>query len=124
MENSKTILVIEDEVSLNNALSMILEKNQFTVLKAKNGQEGLAIALSKHPDLILLDLLMPVMDGMTMLKELRKDNWGSMVPVFILTNDGDVDKATEAVTAGAYAYLIKSNWNLTDVVAKIKEKLS
>jgi DNA-binding response OmpR family regulator len=124
MENKKTILVVEDEVSLNNVITTMLSKAEFNVLNALNGKEGLEKALKEHPDLILLDLLMPIMDGMTMLTKLKQDTWGQTVPVFILTNHGDVEKATQAIQAGAYAYFIKSNWHLSDVVEKIKTKLA
>ena len=119
----KSILVVEDEPSLCNALCKMLIKANFEVNRATDGREGLDLALKNHPDLILLDLMMPVMDGITMLGELKKDKWGKDALVFVLTNSDDVYKATEAVTAGAYAYFIKSNWELSDVVDKIKEKL-
>jgi DNA-binding response OmpR family regulator len=115
---------VEDEVSLNKAITTILNNSGFSVLNAFNGKEGLEKALQLHPDLILLDLLMPIMDGMTMLSKLKKDQWGQTVPVFILTNHGDVEKATQAIQVGAYAYFIKANWHLSDVVKKIKAKLA
>ena len=69
----KKILIVEDEAPLRNAISDILSFEGFTVFQAKNGQEGLDAALLEHPDLILLDLMMPVMDGLTMLEKLRQD---------------------------------------------------
>lgn len=121
----KTVLIVEDEVSLRKVLTDALQKQNFSVLDAGNGKEGVIQALQKHPDLILLDLLMPVMDGMKALKELRKDIWGSKVPVIILTNLSATDEKVvqDMVTTRPLFYLIKSDWKLQDVVAKIKEVL-
>jgi DNA-binding response OmpR family regulator len=123
MENHKKILVVEDDLALNKALSTILRKSGFDVLNAENGQVGLDMALKENPDLILLDLLMPIMDGISMLQELRKDTVGKTIPVFILTNSDDTEKVNEAFGAGAYAYFVKLNWRLSDVVKKVKDKL-
>lgn len=71
-----TILIVEDDVPELNALRDKFTHEGFSILEAKNGEEGLATALREHPDLILLDIIMPVMDGMTMLVNLRKDPWG------------------------------------------------
>ncbi len=73
---TKKILVVEDDVPELNALRDKFTREGFSILTAKNGEEGLAIALREHPDLILLDIIMPVMDGITMLVKLREDSWG------------------------------------------------
>lgn len=125
MENKKILVVevIEDETSLRNALHDKLSEEGFSVLGAKNGKEGLEMALKEHPDLILLDVVMPVMDGLTMLDKLRHDEWGTEVPVILLTNLPD--KEDEAIRSpfGSLDYIIKSDWKLEDVVKKIREKL-
>mgnify|MGYP001559852829 CR=1 FL=1 len=122
----KTILIVEDELSLRNALCDKLTHEGFAVLEAKNGKEGLEVALREHPDLILLDLVMPKMDGMTMMKKLRGENeWSKTVPVIILTNlAGDNDQLLQDIneTEPSY-YIVKSNWKIEDVVAKIQERL-
>lgn len=123
MENKK-ILIIEDEKPLRSALHDKLSREGFSViLEAQNGKDGLEIALREHPDMILLDIVMPVMDGMTMLRELRKDAWGKDVKVIILTNLSDNEKVGEAVSGGAYDYLVKTDWRLEDVISKIRERL-
>src|SRR3989304_9443406 len=86
MKTPKTILIIEDEKSLRDAIVDILRLKNFLSLEAKNGREGVELALSKHPDLILLDIIMPEMDGITALKKIREDAWGKKVPIIILTN--------------------------------------
>lgn len=123
--SQKTILVVEDEKSLCEAIVDILHLKNFLSLEAKDGQEGVELALSKHPDLILLDLLMPVMDGMTALKKIREDDWGKKVPVVILTNLSATNEqlVEDMVTHKPMHYLIKSDWKLHDVVKKIEEIL-
>ncbi|HSE35281.1 MAG TPA: response regulator [Candidatus Paceibacterota bacterium] len=122
--SSKKVLIVEDEAPLRNAVSDILSFEGFQVFQAKNGQEGLDIALAEHPDLILLDLMMPVMDGLTMLEKLREDKeWGKSASVILLTNINDPDKVAQATEAGSYDFLVKSDWNIEDVVRKIKTRL-
>lgn len=121
---SKKILIIDDETDLLQVLTDTLTSEGFSVLGAKNGEEGLALALKEHPDLILLDIIMPVMDGMTMLYELRKDPWGNSVPVILLTNLSDAERVAEALRLRVYDFLVKSDWKLKDLVTKIKEKFS
>ena len=117
------ILIIEDEPSLRGALVDKLSREGFCCLEAKNGLEGLDAALKEHPDLILLDIIMPVMDGMTMLEELRKNPWGKNVPVILLTNLSEVEKVAQSLHHGVYDYLVKSDWKLEDIAKKIKTKL-
>jgi len=124
MENKKKILVVEDEMSLRNALRDKLGLEGFIVLEAKNGEEGLDVALRDHPDLILLDIIMPKMDGLTMLKKLREDVWGKNTKVILLTNLNDNEKVSEALLQGSYDYLVKSDWKIEDVVAKVRARLS
>ncbi|OGY72538.1 MAG: hypothetical protein A3E05_00230 [Candidatus Jacksonbacteria bacterium RIFCSPHIGHO2_12_FULL_44_12] len=123
MENKKTILIIEDERSLREALRDKLTREGFSTLEAKNGEEGLDVALREHPELILLDIVMPVMDGMTMLKQLRENAWGKNVKIIILTNLSDIEKIADSVKNEVYDYLVKTDWKLEDVVTKVRERL-
>ncbi len=99
----------------------IMEK--FEVLQAPDGKIGLEEALRSHPDLILLDIIMPIMDGMTMLAKLRQDSWGKNVSVILLTNLSDESKVAEGLKHGVYDYLVKADWNIGDVVKKVKARL-
>lgn len=119
----KKILIIEDEASLMKALIDKFNKIGVEILIARNGEEGLAVALADHPDLILLDIVMPRMDGITLLKILRKDKWGSKVPVILLTNLSDAEKIVEAKDRGVSDYLVKSDWRIEDVAEVVKKKL-
>ena len=125
MKTQKTILIVEDEKILRDAVTEILRLKNFLPLGAKNGKEGVELALSKHPDLILLDLIMPAMDGMTALKKIRKNAWGKKVPIIILTNLSATKEQSvdDAATDTSTQYLIKSDWKLYDIVKKIERVL-
>jgi DNA-binding response OmpR family regulator len=119
----KIILIVEDEKPLSGVLANKLMKEGYDVVEAANGAEGLAKIKKEKPNLILLDIIMPKMDGMTMLKKLRDTSVGKNIPVIILTNLSDIDKADEAVKANVKDYLIKSDWSLDDLVKKVKLKI-
>jgi len=120
---AKKILVVEDDLSLARALGDKLKREKFSVKIAKNGKLGLDAVKSFKPDLILLDIVMPVMDGLEMLSRLRRDPFGKKVEVIILTNLNDAGKTAEAVESGVRDYLVKSDWKIADLIAKVKEKL-
>ncbi len=119
----KKILVVEDEKILSDILRDSLENAGFTVIVASDGQEGLAMALDQKPDFILLDILMPKKDGLSMLQDLRATEQGRTVPVMMLTNLSDIEDVNQALATGAYAYIIKSDWDMADVVVSIQKKL-
>lgn len=119
----KRILIAEDDESLLSVLSDNFTIAGFTVLGAVNGQEALNLALSEHPDMILLDIQMPVMDGLETLTKLRQDEWGKSAEVILLTNFSDTEKVAKAAGEGAYDYLVKSDWKIDDIVNKVKNKL-
>ena len=119
----KNILVVEDDKSLRGALNDRLTKEGFGVIQARNGEEGLFIALDKKPDLILLDIVMPKMDGITMLDKLRGNEQGKDIPVIMLTNLEDTDNIGSVIEKGITNYLVKSNWKIDEVVDKIEKVL-
>ncbi len=120
---AQTILIIEDELPLLRILTQKFEKEGFNILQAKDGIEGLAMAKSHHPDLLLLDLILPGLPGMSVLHELRQDAWGKATPIIILTNLSDSQKVAEALQQDVGDYLVKSDWMLQDLVKKVHEKL-
>ena len=121
--NNKKVLIAEDDESLLNVLADSFSLEGFTVLTAVNGAVALESALKEHPDMILLDIQMPVMDGLTMLDNLRHDKWGGSAEVILLTNFSEAEKVAKAARHGAYDYLIKSDWKIEDIIKKVKEKL-
>lgn len=84
--NEKVVLIVEDEDVQVQAIKMKLSEHGYDIQVARNGVEGLELALKERPDLIILDLVMPTMDGFKMLEELRRDGWGATAKVIILTN--------------------------------------
>ena len=121
------ILIVEDEEVICKAYADELRDEGFAILIAKNGQVGLELALREKPDLILLDILMPIMDGLTMMDTLRqKDLYGKNVPIILLTNlSASEEKIMQAITKNEPAYyLVKSDWNLSAVMEKINERLA
>jgi len=119
----KKILIVEDEKSLLDVLVMKFSDEGFEVHQARDGVQGLETAVVKKPDLILLDIIMPRMDGITMLKKLREDLWGKEVPVILLTNLGDSEKIAEVMEYGVYDYLVKAEWKMEELVERVKSRL-
>lgn len=128
-KNKKTIkiLIAEDDAATRDIYSTILIKNGFEVITAVNGKEGLEKAFENNPDLILLDILMPIMDGFAMLKELREnEEYGKSVPVVLLTNlSADNEEIIKKVvqTEPAY-YIVKAGFSPNDLVKKVNEILA
>jgi DNA-binding response OmpR family regulator len=117
------ILIVDDEPALLNALVDKFTRSGFEVLIAKNGKEGLKSACKNHPDLILLDVVMPVMDGFTMLYKLRSCKWGKNIKVILLTNLSDPIKITPSIFDRVDDCLVKSNSKIVDVVKKVDKHL-
>ncbi|MFA6519481.1 MAG: response regulator [Candidatus Paceibacterota bacterium] len=123
----KKVLVVEDDEATLKALNTVLTGAGLTVLEAKNGVSGIVIALQERPDLILLDILMPMMDGWEMLEQLRqKDDWGKCVPVVILTNlSADEDAQIKHIAElGPSFFMVKADWKVEGVVDKVLEILN
>lgn len=116
----KHILVIEDEVDLREAMMDALNEEGYQVTGAENGQVGLEVAFREHPDMILLDLMMPVMDGQEMFRKLREDEWGRNANVVILTAMDDVNNIGLAHEAKPLDYFIKAHHSLDDLVKQIR----
>ena len=120
----KKILIVEDNKGLAKVLSNSLHSENVSILEAGNGEDGLALALKEHPDLILLDVVMPKMDGITMLQKMREDEWGKNASVIILSNLSDQNRVADAMTEGVFDYLIKDDWSLDDLITRVKTKLN
>lgn len=123
-DNKKTILVVEDEATLQKALSDVLDQEGYNVLNALDGQKGLDLALRNSPDLILLDIILPKIDGFEILKRIKEDKNAAQIPVIILTNLGDMADVQKALDLGATTYLVKADFHLEDVLKKVKETLA
>ena len=121
----KKILIVEDEAALAMVLKDKLSREGFSVLSAKDGVEGLRMAQKQAPDLVLLDIVMPSMDGVTMLKKLRADPKTENLPVIIISNLSEIERITDILQAkkGVIEHIVKSHWSLDGLVKKIKDTL-
>lgn len=125
-QSEAKILVIEDEKDILKIFTYKLTREGFNVITALDGKKGLETALSQTPDIILLDILMPVMDGLTMLQNLRKANeYGKKVPVILVTNlsasSEDIIKKV-AETEPVY-YFVKIDMKMEELISTIKKQL-
>lgn len=118
-----TILVIDDDNELRGVLAEALSEAGFAVETAENGKVGLSKALDIKPNVILLDLVMPVMDGWEFLERLRIDEWGKSARVIILTNADDIDSLSRAIQDDGSEYLVKTDWKIEEIVQKIRGEI-
>lgn len=122
-ETGKKILLVEDDEMLRDMYTLKMEEEGYTLVTASDGEAGLALALEHKPDIILLDIMMPKMDGFAVLTEIKKDESMKNTPVLLLSNLGqqaDVDKGKEL---GANDYVVKASMTPTQVVEKVKSYL-
>ncbi len=123
MSRQKKVLVVDDEKVLLELLLSKIEQAGFIAIGARDGDEGLQKALVEHPDLILLDIIMPKMDGITMLKKMREDAWGKTATVMVLSNLNTAEAVEKSLENGVYDYLVKVDYSLDDLVKIVKKKL-
>ena len=116
----KSVLIVEDEADIREAMCEAVTDAGFKVSTAENGEVGLKKALAEKPDLILLDLVMPIMGGQEVMKKLRLDPWGKGVKVIVLTSMDDVRNIANAHGGTINDYIIKAHSSLDDIVAKIR----
>lgn len=123
MTTPPKVLIVEDEPDIREALADMFQMQSFAVYTATNGQEGLAVAFAEKPDIILLDLNMPIMNGHEALQRLRNDPWGKDVKVVVLSALDDVSNIATAHDADITQYIIKAHASLGDIVKRVREAL-
>jgi len=123
-ETKKKILFVEDQAAILLALSETLEKAGFEVIIAPDGLMGRDLALAEHPDLIVLDVIMPKMDGITLYNTIRNDQWGSQVRIIFLTNVTGNPKLEEASKHPLTQLVMKNEIILDDFTALVKKTLA
>ena len=116
----KKILFIEDESALQKTLGESLRQEGFEVVSALDGELGLNLAKTKNPDLILLDLMLPKMNGFEVLKQLKSLEETKNISVIVLTNLEGVGEIDKVLELGATTYLVKAQYSLDEMVEKIK----
>ncbi len=120
MADKKKILVIEDEEMLSTMYKVKFENDGYDVSVANNGADGLELAPKVMPNLILLDIIMPKIDGFAVLKKLKEDPKTKDIPVIMLTNLGQDEDISRGKEMGSAGYLIKANNTPAEVVEKAK----
>lgn len=119
-EKKQVILLIEDDFFVSDVYQTKLGQEKYQVVAAENGLIAMKKLEEIEPDLILLDIMMPYMDGREVLKKLKENEKWKTIPVLILTNLSQKDEVNEMLNEGANDYLIKSHFTPSEVVAKIK----
>ena len=123
MVKNNDILIVEDDIALITALNNKFSESGFTVYKAYDGEEGLNIAYEKHPDILLLDILIPKLDGITLLSKLREDEWGSKVPVVIMSNLSFSEYEINACNKyKVKKYLTKADWDINKIEEEVERQ--
>lgn len=123
-KTSNKILIIEDDSFISDMYKIKLESEGYEVFVAPDGVQGLEAAAKVKPELILLDVVMPKMDGFTVLENLKKNPEVADIPVVMLTNLGQKDSVEKGLKLGAQDYIIKAHFTPLEVVEKVKEFLN
>jgi len=123
MEPKKTILIVEDDKFLRELINRKLSGEGFDALEAVDGEEGIKKIKEGKPDLVLLDLILPGIDGFEVLARLREDPEISSIPVIILSNLGQREEVEKGLKLGAIDYLIKAHFTPGEIIEKIKNAL-
>ena len=114
------VLIVEDDESILELYAAAFTQAGIKVLKAKNGLEGVKMALDNHPDAILMDIMMPILNGHEAVEKIRLDPWGRDAKVIFLTNMSDAENVFLAVEEGSEEYIIKANTPVKEVVNQVR----
>lgn len=124
MDKPHKVLIVDDDVKLLDVLSTKFEQSGYVTFTAKDGLEGLEIAFKEHPDLILLDLRMPRLDGEGFLKKLRDNPWGKDVPVIVLTNSDSGKTIYLNIKDAVQGYFVKAEVSLKEITTAVKQHIN
>lgn len=120
---AKKILIIEDDKFLRELISQKLIKEGYDIVEAIDGEKGIEAVKSEKPDLVLLDLILPAIDGFGVLAKVKEDAALSQIPIIILSNLGQKDDIEKGLKLGATDYLIKAHFTPNEIIEKIKTVL-
>jgi len=123
MEEKKKVMIVEDDTVLANALSLVLQNEGYELSLATDGEEAEKMILQEIPDLVLLDLLLPIKNGFEVLKVIRQDPKTKDIPVVILTNFEQETSISEGKKLGAKDYIVKANVDIQEVPKIVKKYL-
>ena len=117
----KKILVVEDDKYLRDVIVEKLKKENYDVIEAIDGETGWQMTVNNKPDLVVLDIILPVLNGFDYLARVKKDQEVSKIPVIILSNLGQVEDIERGKSLGAKDYMVKAHFTPTDLVNKVKQ---
>ncbi|MEA3464072.1 MAG: response regulator [Patescibacteria group bacterium] len=123
MPKKKKILIVEDDQIISSMYKTKLEADSFEVLIADNGADGLKLAKEQMPGIVMLDIILPQLDGFSVLEALKKNQATKNIPVVMLTNLGTDEDKVKGKKLGAVDYLVKANLTPTQIEEKIKQYL-
>lgn len=118
-----SVLIIEDDSYISDMYKIKLESENFEVIIANNGLEGIKTLEKRRPNIVLLDVVMPQMDGFSVLKTIKKNPKLKEIPIVLLTNLSQKENVEKGFELGAAGYIIKAHFTPSEVVAKIKDIL-
>lgn len=118
------IAIIEDDIVISQMYRMKFEAEGFDVQTAENGRLGVELCEKMRPDIILLDILMPEMDGDQALKKIRASSWGKHTPVLVLTNVGEEEAPASLKSLGIHSYIVKADFTPRQVTERVKQALA
>jgi two-component system phosphate regulon response regulator PhoB len=124
MNPSKKVLIVEDDKAFRTVLSEKLKAEGIEVSFAVDGRSGLDVALKTHPDLICLDVMLPIMTGIEMIRELRNDDWGKKACIILLTQVNSSSVVADALENGVLKYFVKADHPVSDIVDEVKKYFS
>lgn len=116
LKDELTVLVVEDDKNIRDMYDDAFSRAGLTVFKAEDGEKGIFLALLHHPKVILVDIMMPGMNGHQVVNAIRKDAWGKDAHVIYLTNMSDAENVVQAVAQKPEEYIIKSNVSIKEVI--------
>ena len=120
-DESVKVLLIEDDVRVRELYELVLKMDEYQVITAETGEDGIEKARSEQPDLIFLDIRLPGMNGLEVLEILRQDEQTSAIPVVILSNLDDEKTVSKGVSLGALEYVVKSRITPQDLSKRVKD---
>lgn len=120
----KKVLFIEDDALIVKIYTARLTKDGYEVYTADNGEDGIKVALEVKPDLVVLDVMMPKVDGFGVLEKLRADATLKTIPILLYSNLAQEEELKRALAMGATEFIVKANISPTELVEKIKKYLA
>ena len=119
----KKILVIEDDTNAMKVLMMRFSDEGFSVMGATTGEEGLSMALSEHPSIMLVDIILPKMNGIEVVEKIRQDEWGKTARIIVVSNLTDEISIRRLAELGVIRYIVKTDFSVEKLIDMVKKEV-